>query len=179
MGSEMCIRDSSFARLAAGGLGLLGLLGVAFNVAADWQKYLMAFGLSRHRAWVVRQTPLDLVGISWCASRGPLETSFQASWRPFWVFWGSLRASRGPLGASWVPLGGLLGPLGALLGPPWALSGRKARFFRFVVPLLGPSWGPLGLSWAPLGPSWGPLLLGRLGASESRKGEKAKNFQNH
>lgn len=35
---EVFVQRSAPARRAAGGLGALGLLGVAFNVAADWQK---------------------------------------------------------------------------------------------------------------------------------------------
>ena len=60
------------------------------------------------------------------------------------------------------------------MGPSWVV--------------LGASWAVLGLSWAVLGPSWGPLgpscgdlegLLGRLGASGSGKGEKAKNIEKY
>ena len=120
---------------------------------------------------------------------------------------GRLVASLGICGASWAPLGaslgplwGLLGPLGAFLGPLGALWRRKARFLIFWfsswAPLgaflgpfwavLGASWAVLGPSWAVLGPSWGPLwpswsglrgLLGRRGASESRKSQKAKNIE--
>ena len=61
-------------------------------------------------------------------------------------------------------LGGLLGASWGLLGPSWGLLGpSRGGRLEFSIrgpplgPLLGPSWGPLGLSWAPLGPSWGPL----------------------
>ena len=112
---------------------------------------------------------------------------------------GIFGASWGPLGASLGPLWGLLRPLGAFLGPLGALWRRKARFLKiwfsswaalgaFLGPfwaVLGASWAVLGPSWAVLGPSWGPLwpswsglrgLLGRRGASESRKSQKAKNI---
>ena len=44
--------------------------------------------------------------------------------------------------------------------------------------ILGHSWAVLGLSWGPLRPPWGGLggLFGCLGASRSRKGEKANIF---
>ena len=49
--------------------------------------------------------------------------------------------------------------------------------------VLGASWAVLEPSWAVLGPwpSWGSLggLLGRLGASETRKGENPNNIENH
>ena len=64
------------------------------------------------------ETSWVLVGISWLASRGPLGSSFETSWGPFW---------------------GLLGPLGGLLGPSWGLLGASWGF-------LGPSWGFLGHS---------------------------------
>ena len=132
------------------------------------------FGLFRHRAWVVRQTPLE----SSLGSRGtplgglgaavltPLEGRFGASG-------GLSGASWGPLGASLEPLGGLLGSLGALLGPRGPPSGGKARFLDFWSPswaalgaILGPSWVVLGASWAVLGPSWAILgpSWGDLGA---------------
>ena len=65
-----------------------------------------------------------------------------------------------------------------LLGLSWRASWRSLGPSRGP---LGPSWGRLGPSWGPLGPSWGGLrgLLGRLGASGSRKGEKAKNIEKH
>ena len=57
-------------------------------------------------------------------------------------------------GASFGPLGILLGPLGASWGPvgaSWRPLGAKGSDFRFVFPLLGPSWAVLGPSWAVLG----------------------------
>ena len=59
------------------------------------------------------------------------------------------------------------GPPVAVLGGSWAV--------------LGLSWAVLGRLWGSLGPSWGGFrgLLGRLGASGSRKGEKAKNIEQH
>eukprot|EP00959_Pyramimonas_sp_CCMP1952_P257156 5373067-Pyramimonas_sp.AAC.1 len=47
------------------------------------------------------------VGISWCASRGPLGGSVEASWGCFGV------------------IGIFLGPLGTLLGAPWGLVGAS------------------------------------------------------
>ena len=168
----------------------------------DGTCYLVAFGQSRHRAWVVGQRPHGC----WLGSRGwPVGGPWEAVWRPlggrFGASWGLIWAFWGPLGASWGALGGLLGPLWGLLRPPWGSFGRKTRFFSFfppLGPLLGPSWSPLGPSWAPLGPSWGPLgpswgplggLLGCLGAIleaswvvlERREAEKArmpKSFKN-
>ena len=110
---------------------------------------LLAFGPSRHRAWVVGQRPLECsFGSSGNeASRGPLGGSFEASWGPFWGLLGPLLglfwASWGVMGASWVPLWGFL-------GASWGL--------------LGASWGPLGASWGPLGAPCGPLA-GLLGVS--------------
>ena len=164
--------------------------------------YLVAFGQSRHRAWVVGQRPHGC----WLGSRGwPVGGPWEAVWRPlggrFGASWGLIWAFWGPLGASWGALGGLLGPLWGLLRPPWGSFGRKTRFFSFfppLGPLLGPSWSPLGPSWAPLGPSWGPLgpswgrlggLLGRLGVvlghswailkrQDDEKARKPKTFKN-
>ena len=126
---------------------------------------LVAFGLSRHRAWVVGQRPLGCsLGCSLECCGWPLGGLLEAVLRPLGcLFWGS-----------W-------GPLGALLGPPGGLLRRKAGFFsvwcRAGAPLglvLGASWVVLGGSWAVLGPSWRPLgpswdglrgSLGHLGAS--------------
>eukprot|EP00959_Pyramimonas_sp_CCMP1952_P291552 6098158-Pyramimonas_sp.AAC.1 len=77
------------------------------------------------------------------------------SWTPSWASLGTvLRLSWAVWGASWT----VLGPSSAVLGPPWGP--------------LGPSCGLLGPSWADLG-----NFLVRLGASESRKGEKANSVQ--
>ena len=71
------------------------------------------------------------------------------------AFFGSLGASWEHPGVCWGPLRGFLRLLGGLLGPPGGPLEAEGWDFRFVVPLLGPSWGHLGPSWAPLGPSWG------------------------
>ena len=162
--------------------------------------YLMAFGLPRHRAWVVGQRLLgrslgcSLECCGW--PLGGLGGSSEASWVPLL---GLLGASWGPLGASkaegwifqclvsrWGPfgarLGGLLGRLGWLLGRLGALLGRLGT----VLEALGPSWDglrgslghrgeaarPWGLSGARLGGLLGRLgwLLGRLGALLGRLG---------
>ena len=92
------------------------------------------------------------------------------------AFGGFLGPPGSLLGASWGLLGASWGPLGA----SWRPLGAESSDFRFVVlswaPLgavLGPSWAVLVPSWEPLGPSRADLggLLGRLGASGSRKGE--------
>ena len=67
---------------------------------------------------------------------------------------GSYRASDAETLTDTLSLGPLLDRLGALSGRPGAV---------------------LGAFWADLGRSWG--FLGRLGASESEKGENAKNLQ--
>ena len=83
------------------------------------------------------------------------------------------------IGSSWGHLGrrgALLDRLGAVLDLSWAVSGASWA-------VLGASWAVLGLSWAVLGPYWRPSWgglggpFGRLGASESRIGEKANFFQ--
>ena len=64
--------------------------------------YLLAFGPSRHRAWVAGQRPLECS----LGSRGrPLGGLLEAVLKPLG---GSLGASCGPLGGLWGPLGGLL-----------------------------------------------------------------------
>ena len=57
------------------------------------------------------------------------------------------------------------------MGPSWAV-------LEASWPVLGASWAVSAPSWRPLRPSWGDLwgLLGRFGASGSRKGENAKIF---
>ena len=148
---------------------------------------LMAFGLSRHRAWVVGQSPQGCFLGSLRRALGGLQG-------------GSFAAFGEPVGASWGPLGGLLGPLGGVSGLPGGGLGRGARKVGACPPsgarleeFLGPSWavleasGPvLGASWAVSAPSWGPLrpswgdlwgLLWCFGASGSRKGENAQILQ--
>ena len=96
-----------------------------------WWDYLVAFGPSRHRAWVVGQRPLECsLGSRGRPLGGLLEGVLKllgggvgASWGVFWASWGPpggiLGASWGPVGASWGPLGaserdfrGFRGPLG-------------------------------------------------------------------
>ena len=121
------------------------------------------------------------VGISWEASRGLVEGSFEASWGPSGASLGPLvgllgasgelsRASWRPLGASWAPPGAILEAIdqkrwwvgGFFLRPPvgafkWASWGALGALLGRSWALLGPSWAPLGallgLSWAILGPS--------------------------
>ena len=128
--------------------------------------YLVAFGPSRHRAWIEGQSPQG-------------------------CFLGSLRrASRGLLGPVLRPLSWLLGPPGGLLGASWGLLGPSwgllGASWEPPEGLLGASWGPLGASWGHLGASWGPLgaeswifqfvvallgrFCGRLGAFLGRLG---------
>ena len=76
----------------------LGIL----RLSAPLAKYLMAFGLSRHRAWVVGQRALK-------SQRGLVVGLSGASWRYFGGF----------LGAVLDPLGAWFGPLGSLLGASW------------------------------------------------------------
>ena len=83
-----------------------------------YSRYLVAFGLSRRRAWVVGQR----LHVCWLGSRGwplgglweagvrPLGGRFGASWGLFGAFWGSLL---GVFGAAWVFLGASWGVLGA------------------------------------------------------------------
>ena len=105
----------------------------------------MAFGPSRHRAWVVGQRALEC----WLGSRGR-------------SFWGLLEAVLRRLGAVLKPLGASCGPLGASWGP----LGAEGSICHFVVPLLGPSWARLGGLLDRLGG-----LLGRLDLTEARKGQ--------
>ena len=75
--------------------------------------YLLAFGPSRHRAWMVGQRPHGCWLRLWLPSRGPLGGSCEAAWVPFWgllgPIWGLLVASWGLLGASWGAPWGFLG----------------------------------------------------------------------
>ena len=71
----------------------------------------MAFGLSRHRAWVVGQSPQGCFLGSLRRALGGLQG-------------GSFAALGEPVGASWGPLGGLLEPLGGISGPPGGVLGR-------------------------------------------------------
>ena len=99
-------------------------LGLALHICSERTRYLLAFGPSRHRAWVVGQRPLKCS----LGSRGrplgglleqvlkPLGGSLGASWGFFWGSWG-------PLGASWGCLAGIWGPLGASWGPSGGLGG--------------------------------------------------------
>ena len=122
----------------------------------------------------------------------PLGSRLGASWGLFLSLLGPSRgASRGPLGLSWGPLGAFWGPLGA-----------EGSNCRFVVPLLGPSWGRLGTLLgdlgrllgrlealldrlgALLGASWAVMvglegLWGHLGASEARTRENATHIERH
>ena len=143
-------------------------LGMLLSRCTKFHSYLLACGMSRHRACVVGMGSVRcslgshgrlLAGLLEAASK-PLGGRLRASWDLF-----------GPLGglfgASWRPLGGLLeaaskplgGRFGASFGPLGALL-RLSRGGRLEVsvrgpplgPLLGPSWGSLGMSWTPLGP---------------------------
>ena len=67
------------------------------------------FGLFRHRAWVVRQTPLE-------SSLGPRG-------KPLGGLWAAVL--KPPEEAVLGPLAIFLGPLGALLEPPWNLLGAS------------------------------------------------------
>eukprot|EP00959_Pyramimonas_sp_CCMP1952_P275032 5749523-Pyramimonas_sp.AAC.1 len=110
------------------------------------------------------------------ASWGPDGDIFEPSRGPPG---GLLGASSGLLEGLWGPPGGRLGAssrsTGDFLGACWGfleacllgaspggkleISGRGPP----LGPLLGPSWGSLGLSWAPLGPPRGPTWGGRWG----------------
>ena len=100
--------------------------------------YVLAFGPSRHRAWVVVQRPL---GCSLGSREKPLGGLLEAVLRHRGAVLGSLGASFTPpggrSGASWEAFGGLFGHLGGLLGPPVGLLGRKAWIFGLRSPLLG------------------------------------------
>ena len=124
------------------------------------------------------------LGGSWGAVVGPLGVFWGLLGGLLGAFGGLLGASWGPLGASWDSLKAenlyfdflfpLLGPLEAFSGPSWALLGASWAVFRASGAVLGTSWGPPGLAWGAL-----EGLLRRLGASESKKGEKAKNIEKH
>ena len=91
----------------------------------------MAFGPSRHRAWVVGQRALECsLGSRGRSLGGLLETV--------------LRRLGGRFGASCGPLGGLLGACFGPLGPSWGP--------------LGASWELLGASWESLGGAFGLFL---------------------
>ena len=106
--------------------------------------YLVAFGPSRHRAWVLGQRAL--------------QCSLGSPGRPLgclkWYFRGLLGAVSGPLGACFGPLLGLLGPAWGLLGASWGLLGPSWGLLEASWAVLGASWDVLGPSWAPLGTSW-------------------------
>ena len=80
-----------------------------FDVNHHELDYLMAFGPSRHRAWVVSERPRGRLSGS---LRRALESMQGTVLRPLGSLLG---ASWGFLGASW-PLGGLLGASWGLLG---------------------------------------------------------------
>ncbi len=125
-------------------------------------------------------------GPSWGQLLWPFGVRPGASWGLLWASWG-------PLGTSWRSLGGVLGPCVGVWGPKarsvsvflrslapsWAwlgvLWGRLGRLLGH----LGAPWAVWGRAWRPVGPSSGGLvgLFGRLGASASREGEKAKHLQ--
>ena len=85
----------------------------------ELQQYLMAFGPSRHRAWVVGQSPQgcflgslrSALGGLWGVVLGPHGSLLGACWEaPV----GLLGLPGGLLGVSWWLLGGLLGLPGSL-----------------------------------------------------------------
>ena len=131
--------------------------------------YLLAFGPSRHCAWVVVQRPLRC----WLGSRekpfgGPARGSLEASGGCSGAAWGLFWASWGLLGL----LGGLLRPPGGLLGACWRSRGpSKGGGLDMSIrvpplrPLLGPSWGPLGQYWSHIEASE---------AHQKRTGEKGQ-----
>ena len=90
---------------------------------------------------------------------GSLGRPIDGLWEAFWNLegpFGGLLGPWGPLGASW----GLSGPPGDLLGASWeparglgGLLRGKGSKYQFGLPLLSPSWDPLG---AILEPLWGP-----------------------
>ena len=108
---------------------------------------LVAFGPSRHRAWVVSQRPLECSLGSRGRSLGglmapplrPLGGRFGASWGLFWASWE-------PLGASWGPLGSLLGGTFGAKMPPKAPK-RRPR---------GAQDAPRGTQDAPRGAQGAP-----------------------
>jgi len=127
----------------------------------------MAFGPSRHHAWVV--------------SRRALGGSFGVRGRPLGGFLGAIWRHIGcRFGSSVGPLGTLLGPRWGPLGASWGLVGAsrvslgvfgrhleaEGSGVRFVFPLLGPPRGSFGLSRSRLGRRLGRpgVLLGRRGA---------------
>ena len=108
--------------------------------------------------------------------------------------------SWGRFGASWWPLAASSALLGRLLGASWSLlgpQGRRDPDVRYntlsgslLGAVLGDSWAVFGALWAVFERSWGVLepsceplwlcwsdlggLLGRRGASASRKGGNPK-----
>eukprot|EP00959_Pyramimonas_sp_CCMP1952_P471561 9498613-Pyramimonas_sp.AAC.4 len=134
--------------------------------------YIMAFGLSHHRAWVVGQRALECsLGYRAKCFGGLVETILMrpgsclgASWGLFWASRGPLSGllgiSWGLLGASRRPLGGFLGPPGGFLRPrsrdvlSGCLGGRRGALLGRAGAAFGASWAVLGRSWGPLGPPW-------------------------
>ena len=92
-------------------------------------QYLMAFGLSRHRAWLVDKRARGC----WWGSRG-------------WPIWGSWETSGARLGVVLGPLGASLSLLGAYLGPlgaPWGHLEGSSEPLAASCGLLRASWrGP-------------------------------------
>ena len=117
------------------------------------------------------------------ASWGIFLGLFGASWGP-WGLWGACWRSRGPFEAGSSKCHFEF----QLLGPSWSSRGAS---FGHLWGLLGAARGLLGACWRSRGSSWGgrltgplrvpPLggLLGRLGASEGRKGDNVKNIEKH
>ena len=122
-------------------------------------RYLLAFGPSRHRVWVVDKRPFrglfDLFG-------RPLTDLLEVSWGPLggiFCLWGGIL---GHLGVSWGLLEGLLAVSGATLGG----RVRNVSSGSPLGPLSGSSWGPSGSAWGRRGPFCDMLgFLDRLGRS--------------
>ena len=140
---------------------------------------LTAFGPSRHRAWVVGQSPPGCF-------LGSIRSALGGRWGAVLVPLG------GFLGASWGFLGASWGPLGVFLALPGGLSGPRARNVRSSPPSGPPLGAVLGASWAVLGlPEWGSFggFLCRLGSileaswavlkrRETEKATTPKSFRN-
>ena len=129
---------------------------------------LLGVSLGGELEMSVRAPPLGPIsGRSW-GLLGPSSRPLGPSWRPLGPSWG-------PLASLWGSLGGLLGYLGAILGTSRAVLERREAENAITPKIFNKLLGK-AMIFAYWEASWGGLL-GRLGASGSRKGENTKIFQ--
>ena len=130
MGSEMCIRDSSWASL--------GITWSSLELTWDSLGSLLnSLGTLLGLSWGSLQLSWASLGITWA--------SVGITWATVGITWGSLGLTWDSLGSLLRPLGALLGSLGALLGSLGPLLGEN----KHRVETRASSWASLGRKYAP------------------------------